>query len=42
MVYFINPNYQQKVRNYSDNTLIAETGEIFFKEQFADYYEVDH
>lgn len=42
MVYFINPNYQQKVRNYSDNTLIAETGEIFFKEQFVDYYEVDH
>lgn len=42
MVYFINPNYRQPVRNYIDNTIIAATGEQFFRQQFADYYEVDH
>ena len=42
MVYFINPNYQQPVRNYIDNTIIAPTGELFFKQQFTEYYQVDH
>lgn len=42
MVYFLNPNHQQKVRNYVDNTLISPNGEIFFKQQFAEYYEVDY
>lgn len=42
MVYFINPNSRQQVRNYVDNTIIAETGELFFRQQFTEYYEVDH
>ena len=41
MVYFYNPNYQQKVRNYVDNELIATTGEEFFKDQFLEYYQVN-
>lgn len=42
MVYFYNPNYQQQVRNYFDDTLIALTGELFFKQQFTEYYQLDH
>jgi isopenicillin N synthase-like dioxygenase len=42
MVYFIQPNYQQPVRNYADNSIVAETGELFFRQQFAEYYETDH
>jgi isopenicillin N synthase-like dioxygenase len=42
MVYFVNPNYVQQVRNYADDSIIAATGEVFFKQQFTDYYEVDH
>jgi isopenicillin N synthase-like dioxygenase len=41
-VYFINPNYQREVRNLIDNTLIAASGEEFFKQQFQEYYEVEH
>lgn len=41
-VYFINPNYRQQVKNYIDNTLVAATGELFFKQQFTDYYQLDH
>ena len=42
MVYFINPNSRQPVRNYIDNSIIASTGEKFFKQQFKEYYEVNH
>jgi len=42
MVYFINPNPRQPVRNYVDDTVIASTGELFFKQQFTEYYETDH
>lgn len=42
MVYFVSPCYQRPVRNYIDNTVIAQTGEMFFKQQFTEYYEVDH
>ena len=42
MVYFINPNYRQQVRNYVDKSIIASTGEMFFKQQFTEYYQVDH
>jgi isopenicillin N synthase-like dioxygenase len=42
MVYFYNPNYKRPVSNYVDNSMIASTGEQFFKQQFSEYYEVDH
>lgn len=41
-VYFINPNYQRPVKNYMENKVIAQTGEMFFKQQFIEYYQVDH
>lgn len=41
MVYFISPNYKQVVRNYVDNSVIAETGEMFFKQQFVEYYATE-
>lgn len=39
--FFVNPNYQRKVWNYVDKKLVAPTGEIFFKQQFRDYYHVE-
>lgn len=42
MVYFFNANYQRQVKNFIDNTIIAATGEEFFREQFSEYYEIDH
>jgi isopenicillin N synthase-like dioxygenase len=41
-VYFVNPNYRQPVINYTNNSVIASTGELFFKEQFNQVYHVDH
>jgi isopenicillin N synthase-like dioxygenase len=41
MVYFFNPNYNRPVHNYLDNSVIASSGELFFKQQFKEYYEVD-
>ncbi len=42
VVYFVNPNYQRPVRNYVDNTVIASTGEQFFKQQFVEFHQVNY
>lgn len=42
MVYFFNPAAKQQVRNYVDKTVIAPSGEQFFKEQFTAFYDLDH
>lgn len=38
LVYFVNPNYQQPVKNYVDKTIIALTGAEFFRQQFNEHY----
>jgi isopenicillin N synthase-like dioxygenase len=42
MVYFCNPNYAQAVKNYVDGSLISPNGELFFKQQFSEYYELEY
>lgn len=41
-VYFSNPNYRHPVRDLINNSVIAASGEEFFKQQFFQYYEVEY
>lgn len=42
MVFFVNPNFKRPVKNYVTGEIISTSGEKFFKEQFAQTYNLDH
>lgn len=42
MVYFIDHNRDEPVVNCFDNSMIADSGEEFFKKQFSEFYSIEY